>query len=84
MHFLAGGKSRQLLPAKLLRQTAQETAGLPGWLFDESYDSVGDLAETIALLLPPRPAGTNWGWRCELRRDCCRCAKGLLKHCQAC
>jgi DNA ligase-1 len=41
------------VPTKLLRLLAQEAAGLPEWLFDESYDAVGDLAETIALLLPP-------------------------------
>lgn len=29
-----------------------ELAGIPRWLFDESYHAVGDLAETIALLLP--------------------------------
>ena len=28
-------------------------AGIPEWLFDESYDVVGDLAETVALVLPP-------------------------------
>ena len=53
VYFLAGGKPRQLVPTKLLRQLAQEAAGLPEWLFDESYEAVGDLAETIALLLPP-------------------------------
>ncbi|MDM0017314.1 ATP-dependent DNA ligase [Variovorax saccharolyticus] len=53
VYFLAGGKPRQLVPAKLLRLLAQEAAGLPEWLFDESYEAVGDLAETIALLLPP-------------------------------
>ena len=58
VYFLAGGKPRQLVPAKLLRQLAQEAAGLPEWLFDESYDSVGDLAETMALLLPP-PTGEH-------------------------
>jgi DNA ligase 1 len=52
VYFLAGGKPRQLVPAKLLRRLAQEAAGLPEWLFDESYEAVGDLAETIALLLP--------------------------------
>ena len=56
VYFLAGGKPRQLVSAKVLRQLAQQDAGLPEWLFDESYDSVGDLAETIALLLPP-PTG---------------------------
>ena len=58
VYFLAGGKPRQLVPAKLLRQLAQEAAGLPEWLFDESHDAVGDLAETIALLLPP-PTGEH-------------------------
>ena len=53
VYFLAGGKPRQLVPTKLLRGLAQAAAGLPEWLFDESYEAVGDLAETIALLLPP-------------------------------
>jgi len=53
VYFLAGGKPRQLVPTKLLRLLAQEAAALPEWLFDESYEAVGDLAETIALLLPP-------------------------------
>ena len=58
VYFLAGGKPRQLVPTRLLRQLAQEAAGLPEWLFDESYESVGDLAETIALLLPA-PTGAH-------------------------
>ncbi|UXY17045.1 ATP-dependent DNA ligase [Chitiniphilus purpureus] len=52
VYFLAGGKPRQLVPAKLLRQLAREAAGLPEWLFDECYHAVGDLAETIALVVP--------------------------------
>ena len=53
VYFLAGGKPRQLVPTKLLRAVAREACGLPEWLFDECYDAVGDLAETICLLLPP-------------------------------
>ena len=53
VYFLAGGKPRQLVPTKLLRALARDAARLPEWLFDESYEAVGDLAETIALLLPP-------------------------------
>ncbi len=53
VYFLAGGKPRQLVPTKTLRALAQDAAGLPEWLFEESYQAVGDLAETIALLLPP-------------------------------
>ena len=52
-YFLAGGKPRQMVPTKRLKALAQEAAGLPEWLFEESYQAVGDLAETIALLLPP-------------------------------
>jgi DNA ligase-1 len=60
VYFLAGGKPRQLVPT-MLRALAQEAAGLPEWLFDESYDAVGDLAETLALLLPPPTEGHDLG-----------------------
>ena len=53
VYFLAGGKPRQAVPSKLLRQYAIEYAGLDEWLFDESYNAVGDMAETIAHILPP-------------------------------
>lgn len=53
IYFLTGRKLRQLVPTARLRQTTKELAGLSDWLFAESYDAVGDLAETIALLLPP-------------------------------
>ena len=39
----------------LLRAWAAELAGIPMWLFEESYHIVGDLAETIALVVPHRP-----------------------------
>ena len=51
-YFLAGGKPRQLAPTRLLRRLAIEGASIPEWLFEECYQSVGDLAETLALLLP--------------------------------
>ena len=37
----------------LLREWASELAKIPLWLFEESYHIVGDLAETIALVIPP-------------------------------
>ena len=43
VYFLAGGKPRQLVPTKVLKELAREAAGLPEWLFDESYEAVGDL-----------------------------------------
>ena len=51
-YFLIGRKPRQVVPTKLLRLWAREEAGVAEWLFNECYDAVGDLAETIALLLP--------------------------------
>jgi DNA ligase-1 len=58
VYFLAGGKPRQLIKTAQLRALATETAGLPEWLFEACYQAVGDLAETIALVLPePRDSG---------------------------
>lgn len=37
----------------LLRKFAAELAQIPLWLFEESYHIVGDLAETISLVIPP-------------------------------
>jgi DNA ligase 1 len=52
VYFLAGGKPRQLVPVKLLRELGRAAADIPEWLFVECHEAVGDLAETIALLLP--------------------------------
>src|SRR5580765_3527649 len=52
LYFLSGRKPRQIVPSKLLREWALELSGIPDWLFMESRDSVGDSAETMALLLP--------------------------------
>jgi DNA ligase 1 len=51
-YFLAGGKPRQVVKTSELRALAREVAAIPEWLFEESYQAVGDLAETIALSLP--------------------------------
>jgi DNA ligase-1 len=53
VYFLAGGKPRQTVPTRQLRELARDLTGLPEWLFEESYQTVGDLAETASLLLPP-------------------------------
>lgn len=36
----------------LLKEWTAELADIPYWLFEESYSNVGDLAETMSLLLP--------------------------------
>jgi len=53
VYFLSGGKPRQAINSRVLREFAIDASGVPDWLFEESYQAVGDLAETIALLLPP-------------------------------
>ncbi|PVZ20584.1 MULTISPECIES: ATP-dependent DNA ligase [unclassified Pseudomonas] len=61
VYFLAGGRPRQLVPSRVLREVAQAMAGLPQWLFEESYHSVGDLAETVSLVLPDQPSQSREG-----------------------
>ena len=43
----------------LLRQWASELSNIPLWLFEESSHIVGDLAETIALVIPSNPLQTD-------------------------
>ena len=52
VYFLAGGRPRRTLSTMALRQWAARTAGIDDWLFEASYAAVGDLAETMAHLLP--------------------------------
>ncbi len=61
VYFLAGGKPRQVVPTALLRVLACERAGIAEWLFEECYQAVGDLAETIAHVLPPAPVLSDVG-----------------------
>lgn len=59
VYFLSGRKVKRVLPAARLRDWGAEAAGIPDWLFDESYHAVGDLGETISLLLPGSDVGTD-------------------------
>ena len=59
IRFLIGRKPRQVVPTRKLMEWAAELAGVSNWLFEASYDVVGDLAETIALLLPKPSASSN-------------------------
>ena len=49
---LCGARQLRAVSTALLRQWAAEETGLPGWLVEDAYAHVGDLAETLALLLP--------------------------------
>lgn len=55
--LFSGRRPRRTVTTTQLREWAAERAGLPLWLVDEAYPVVGDLAETIALILPPAPGG---------------------------
>ena len=57
--FLTGHRPRQAVPARRMAAWAAERAEIPLWLFEECYDAVGDLAETITLILPPPTAQTD-------------------------
>lgn len=59
VHFLAGGRPKRLIGVRKLVDWANAEAAVPAWLFEECYDAVGDLAETIALLLPAASAVTD-------------------------
>ncbi len=68
--LLSGRRPRRTVTTTQLREWAAERAGIPLWLFEESYPIVGDLAETIALVLPA-PSGASdqslTGWIGEIR-----------------
>ena len=59
VYFLGGGRPKRLIAIRRLADWAMQEAGVADWLFEESYDSVGDLAETISLLLPETESGTD-------------------------
>lgn len=50
--LLYGKRPKRTVNSRRLQEWAAEQSGLPDWLFQETYHSVGDLAETIARILP--------------------------------
>ncbi|RYZ72903.1 MAG: ATP-dependent DNA ligase [Lysobacteraceae bacterium] len=55
MWLLAGGKLARIANTRELREWIVQESGQPAWLVEESYDHVGDLAETLTLLLDDPP-----------------------------
>lgn len=49
--LLVGNRPKRPVKTSELKAWATELAGVSGWLFDDSYSVVGDLAETITLLI---------------------------------
>jgi len=66
--LFSGRRPKRTVNATQLQEWCMAAAGLPAWLFEESYHTVGDLAETIALLLPESqsqestPEGADLSW----------------------
>lgn len=57
--LLTHHRPKRIVSTTLLKKWALEISELPHWLFDESYQLVGDLTETIALILPVEPIDNN-------------------------
>lgn len=50
--LFSGRRPKRTISPALVQQWCAELVNLPLWLFEESYHTVGDLSETIALLIP--------------------------------
>ncbi|WP_299370622.1 ATP-dependent DNA ligase [uncultured Tateyamaria sp.] len=59
--IFSGRRPKRAVTTTRLREWGAEVAGIPLWLFEEAYPIVGDLAETIALVLPPAATHTDLG-----------------------
>jgi DNA ligase-1 len=68
--LLSGRRPRRMITTTKLREWAAERAGIPLWLFEACYPVVGDLSETIALVLPEPTRETDTAlatWIARLR-----------------
>lgn len=54
--LLSGRRPKRAVKTALLKKWSAEIADIEDWLFDECYQVAGDLADTIALILPPAKA----------------------------
>lgn len=57
VYVLIGRRPKRLVGPATLRRWLNEESGLPEWLVEETYASVGDLAETVALLIDNTAGG---------------------------
>jgi len=61
VYFLSGKRLRRLINTRELREWTASFSGMSLWLVEECYEHVGDLAETMALLLPEGQARQQSG-----------------------
>ncbi len=52
--IFSGRRPRRTIKTSMMVKWCMDITGIPEWLFAECYHTVGDLAETIALLIPDR------------------------------
>lgn len=52
VYFLTGRKLSRVVTSRQLAEWVCDEARIPAWLFSECYSAVGDLAETVHLLMP--------------------------------
>ncbi len=57
--LLMGRRFRRLVSTRRLREWAADVTRHPDWMVEACYERVGDLAETITLLLPLAEEGTE-------------------------
>lgn len=57
--FLSGNRPKRAVKISGLRAWGAEAAAIPLWLFEECYENVGDLAETISLLVKGNGTGSG-------------------------
>ena len=67
--LFSGRRPKRAISTTQLREWAAEVSGVPLWLLEDTYAVVGDLAETIALILPEARGEIDKSltdWICEL------------------
>lgn len=57
--LLTGRRPKRPIRSTDMKMWAAELAHIPFWLFEESYSVVGDLSETISLLVPHYQSNSN-------------------------
>ena len=62
VYFLSARRLKRVVRGATLRARLIAESGFPDWLVEETYSQVGDLAETIALLIDS-PAGAHQSQR---------------------
>jgi DNA ligase-1 len=78
VNVLSGARQLRAVAMSDLREWAAAESGIPAWLVEEAYAHVGDLAETLALILPePVEMPTEGGTACSLADLIERTVRGL-------